>query len=109
MIIVYISLALFIGSIIYLAFFAFKTFKGSKPTIENVTETVTRIQAKTDQIKSETDQLAMTQQEITEDVQYKKESVQYTVDAAKEIPEPFKNIWFSIKGDKWKLRNRSDA
>jgi uncharacterized protein YoxC len=108
-IIVYISLALFIGSIIYLAFCAFKTFKDSKPTIENVTETVTRIQAKTDQIKSETDQLAMTQQEITEDVQYKKEAVQYTVDVAKEIPEPFKNIWFSIKGDKWKLRNRSDA
>lgn len=72
MIIVYISLALFIGSIIYLAFFAFKTFKDSKPTIENVTQTVTRIQAKTDQIKSETDQLAMTQQEITEDVEYKK-------------------------------------
>ncbi|WHY56464.1 DUF948 domain-containing protein [Peribacillus simplex] len=109
MIIVYISLALFIGSIIYLAFFAFKTFKDSKPTIDNVTETVTRIQAKTDQIKSETDQLAMTQQEISEDVQYKKEAVQYTVDAAKEIPEPFKNIWFSIKGDKWKHRNRSDA
>ncbi|MEY8734949.1 DUF948 domain-containing protein [Peribacillus frigoritolerans] len=109
MIIVYISLALFIGSIIYLALFAFKTFKDSKPTIENVTQTVTRIQAKTDQIKSETDQLAMTQQGITEDVEYKKEAVQYTVKAAKEIPEPFKNIWFSIKGDKWKLRNRSDA
>lgn len=72
MIIVYISLALFIGSIIYLAFFAFKTFKDTKPTIENVNQTVTRIQAKTDQIKSETDQLAMTQQEITEDVEYKK-------------------------------------
>ncbi|MGE7761705.1 DUF948 domain-containing protein [Peribacillus sp. NPDC097895] len=109
MIIVYISLALFIGSIIYLAFFAFKTFKESKPTIENVTETVTRIQAKTNQIKSETDQLAMTQHGITEDVQYKKEAVQYTVDAAKQTPEPFKHIWFSIKGDKLKLRNRSDA
>lgn len=107
MVIVYISLALFIGSIIYLAFFAFKTFKDSKPTIDNVTETVTRIQAKTEQIKSETDQLAMTQQGITEDVQYKKEAVQYTVDAAKQTPEPFKNIWFSIKGDKWKLRNRA--
>ncbi|MFJ7510542.1 DUF948 domain-containing protein [Peribacillus simplex] len=109
MVIVYISLALFIGSIIYLAFFAFKTFKDSKPTIDNVKETVTRIQAKTDQIKSETDQLAMTQHEITEDVQYKKEAVQYTVDSAKEMPEPFKNIWFSIIGDKWKLRNRSDS
>ncbi|MDM5210337.1 DUF948 domain-containing protein [Peribacillus sp. NJ4] len=107
MVIVYISLALFIGSIIYLAFFAFKTFKDSKPTIDNVTETVTRIQAKTEQIKSNTDQLAMTQQGITEDVQYKKEAVQYTVDAAKQTPEPFKNIWFSIKGDKWKLRNRA--
>ncbi|MFP3510903.1 hypothetical protein SB775_14815 [Peribacillus sp. SIMBA_075] len=51
----------------------------------------------------------MTQQEITEDVQYKKEAVQYTVDAAKKTPEPFKNIWFTIKGDKWKLRNKSDA
>ncbi|MGE7183828.1 DUF948 domain-containing protein [Peribacillus sp. NPDC006672] len=109
MVIVYISLALFIGSIIYFAFFAFKTFKESKPTIESVAETVSRIQAKTDQIKSETDQLAMTQLEITEDVQYKKEAVLYTVDAAKKTPEPFKNIWFSIKGDKWKLRNKSDA
>lgn len=74
-----------------------------------MTETVSRIQAKTDQIKSETDQLAMTQQEITEDVQYKKVAVQYTIGAAKKTPEPFKNIWFTIKGDKWKLRNKSDA
>lgn len=109
MIIVYISLALFIGSIIYLAFFAFKTFKDSKPTIDNVTETVTRIQAKTDQIKSETDHLAETQQDITEDVQYKKEAVQYTVNAAKQTPEPFKNIWHTIKGEKRTFTSRRNG
>ncbi|MFJ7676618.1 DUF948 domain-containing protein [Peribacillus sp. NPDC097206] len=109
MIIVYISLALFIGSIIYLAFFAFKTFKDSKPTIDNVNETVARMQAKTDQIKSETDHLAETQQEITEDVQYKKEAVQYTVDAAKQTPQPFKNIWHTIKGEKRTMTSRRNG
>ncbi|KON67051.1 hypothetical protein AKG34_24055 [Peribacillus butanolivorans] len=109
MLIVYISLALFIGAIFYLVFFALKTYKDTKPAIENVTETVARIQAKTDQIKSETDQLALRQQEITEDVQYKKEAVQYTVDAAKQMPEPFKNIWLTIKGEKWNLRSRRNG
>lgn len=94
MIIVYISLALFIGSIIYLAFFAFKTFKDSKPTIENVTETVTRIQAKTDQIKSETDQLAMTQQEINEDVQYKKRPYNIRLMRLKKSLNPLKIFGF---------------
>ena len=109
MIIVWISLAVFVLSLIYLGVYAFKTFKNSKPAIENVTGTVARLQAEADQIKSETDHLTEVQQGITKDVQYKKESVQYTVDAAKQTPKPFKEIWLTIKGEKWKVRSRQNG
>lgn len=100
MIIVYLSLALIAGSLIYLAIYAVKTFKDTKPVMNRITKTTAMIQAKTDQIKSETDKLAMTQQEITADVQYKKETVRGTVDAVKQTPKPFKELWQSVKGTK---------
>lgn len=109
MIIVWISLGVFVLSLIYLGFFTFKTFKDSKPAIDNVTGTVARLQAEADQIKSETDHLTEVQQGITKDVQYKKEAVQYTVDAAKKTPEPFKDIWLTIKGEKWKVKSRQNG
>ncbi|CAH0344705.1 DUF948 domain-containing protein [Bacillus sp. CECT 9360] len=100
MIIVYLSIALIAGSLIYLAFYAVKTFKDTKPVMNRITKTTAMIQAKTDQIKSETDKLTMTQQEITADVQYKKDTVQGTIQAIKFAPTPFKELWMTVMGNK---------
>jgi uncharacterized protein YoxC len=100
MIIVYASIILVAGSLIYLAISAVKTYKDTKPALASLSETAGRMQAKTQLIKTETDKLTETQQEIAEDMEYKKEVVQYTMDSAKASPESFKQIWKAVKGKK---------
>jgi uncharacterized protein YoxC len=100
MIIVYLSIALVIGAIIYLSIYAVKTFKDTKPVMNRITETTARIQAKSEQITMETDKLSVTQQGIASDVQFKKNAVQETIDTVKETPQRFKQLWDTIKGKK---------
>lgn len=100
MIIVYLSIALVVGSLIYLTFSAVKTFKDTKPVMNRITKTSAMIQAKTEQVKTETDKLALTQMEITSDVQYKKNAVQGTIDTMKETQQRFKEVWQTLKGEK---------
>lgn len=100
MIIVYLSIALAVGSLIYLAFSAVKTFKDTKPVMNRITKTTAMIQAKTEQVKTETDKLTLTQQEITSDVQYKKDAVQGTIETVKQTPQRFKEVWQALKGEK---------
>ncbi|WP_110928558.1 DUF948 domain-containing protein [Bacillus massiliglaciei] len=109
MIIVYASLAVIVGSLLYLGFIGFKTYKETKPSIDSAKETVQRMQAKAEQITDETDQLTKNQQEITEDIQVKKEKVQITIDAAKNAPKGFKDIWLAVKGEKYKKKIRREA
>lgn len=100
MIIVYLSIALVVGSLIYLTFSAVKTFKVTKPVMNRITKTTAMIQAKTEQVKTETDKLTLTQQEITSDVQYKKDTVQGTIESVKRTPQRFKEVWLALKGEK---------
>ncbi|PLT33957.1 DUF948 domain-containing protein [Bacillus sp. V5-8f] len=100
MIIVYLSIAVVVGSLIYLAISAVKTFKDTKPVMDRITRTTAMIQAKTEQVKTETDKLALTQKEITSDVQYKKEAIQQTISNAKQTPKAFTDVWHSLKGRK---------
>lgn len=92
MVIVYISLAVIVGSLGYLGFVAFKTFKEAKPSIENLQETAARMQIKTDAIKKETDKLAANQQHIMTDIEYKKTAVNSVVSSAKQTPVAFKGL-----------------
>ncbi|MDQ0219700.1 DUF948 domain-containing protein [Peribacillus cavernae] len=109
MIIVYLSIALVVGSLIYLAFYAVKTFKDTKPVMNRITKTTAMIQAKTEQLKSETDKLTVTQQEFTSDVQYKKDAVKGTFETVKQTPKPFKEIWQAVKGRKHSQIKRRHA
>ena len=98
MIIVYLSIAVVIAALVYLAAAAVKTFKDMKPALERMNEISVRIQGKMDLIKEETNQLNAVQKEITEDIEFKKESVQYTVDTVKAVPESCKQIWQAVRG-----------
>ncbi|OCA81556.1 hypothetical protein A8F94_22050 [Bacillus sp. FJAT-27225] len=90
--IVYISIAIFVGAIGFLGYSAFKTLKASKPAIDQLNETVARLQRKVDTIKVETTQLTENQQEIMEDIDYKKEAIQYTTEAGKQTVANVKKL-----------------
>lgn len=95
MIIVWISIAVIVGSILYLGINAFRTFKEAKPTINEIQATVTRIQQQTDSIKYETDLLTEKQQAIMNDVEYKKSAITYPINQAKGIVPTAKRLWNS--------------
>ncbi|WP_180954099.1 DUF948 domain-containing protein [Bacillus sp. M6-12] len=97
MIIVYLSILIVVGSLVYLAISAVKTFKATKPILQDVTDTTARIQAKTDSIMQEKDRLLQNQQQITEDIQQKKDVVMGAVEKAKETPKPLKQFWKEAK------------
>ena len=92
MFIVYISLAVIVGSLGYLGFVAFKTLKAAKPSIDNLQDTAARVQFKTDAIKQETDKLAVNQQLIMTDIEYKKAAVNTVVSSVKQTPVAFKGL-----------------
>lgn len=93
MIIVYLSIGLFVISLIYLGYTAFKTFKDMKPDIKRVQDTTVRIQKKADKIKVEMNQLTQTQREIQTDIEKKKQTVNEIVESAKETPRLLKQVW----------------
>ncbi|RFU70064.1 DUF948 domain-containing protein [Peribacillus saganii] len=97
MVIVYLSVLIVVGSLVYLAISAVRTFKATKPILQDVTDTTARIQAKTDTIMQEKDRLMLNQQQFTEDIQEKKEVVMAVVEKAKETPEPIKQFWKEAK------------
>jgi uncharacterized protein YoxC len=116
MIIVYISIAVIVASLAYLGFVAFKTFKESKPTIESLQETATRVQAKTDAIKEETDLLTFKQQKLMTDFEKKKKAVNTVVFSVKQTPVVFKNALVAkpvaalerqYKARQWKRKHRN--
>ncbi|WP_210363982.1 DUF948 domain-containing protein [Bacillus sp. REN3] len=90
MIIVYISLAVIAASLVYLGFTLFKTFKETKPAIEKMQESATRVQAKTNAIKQETDRLTTNQQQLLSDFEEKKTAVNTLVFSVKQTPAIFK-------------------
>ena len=100
MIIVWISVAIIVGSLIYLGISSFQTFKDTKPTITEIQASVTRIQQQTDTIKHETNRLTETQQAIMNDVEYKKSAINYPVNQAKNILPSAKKLWESTPAAK---------
>ena len=100
MIIVWVSIAIIVGSLVYLGISAFQTFKDTKPTITEIQATVTRIQQQTDTIKQETNRLTATQQAIMSDMEYKKSAVNYPINQAKRILPSAKKLWESTPAAK---------
>ncbi|MFS0636446.1 DUF948 domain-containing protein [Mesobacillus foraminis] len=118
MIIVYLSLAVIIGSLAYLGFAVFKTIKASKPAMDSLNETAQRMQVKADTIKTETDKLKDNQQEIMADIEDKKKAVNSAVFAVKQTPVMFKQLAKTKpvaalerrrKGRLWKMAHQNRA
>ncbi|NHM32687.1 DUF948 domain-containing protein [Neobacillus terrae] len=91
--IVYLSLIVIVASLAYLGWFAFKTLKAAKPTINALNHTVARVQQKTDRIKDETDKLTLNQQELMADINFKKEAVNSVVGEAKQTAFSVKKLF----------------
>ncbi|WP_052948821.1 DUF948 domain-containing protein [Mesobacillus campisalis] len=114
MIIVYLSLALFIGSVAYLGYSVFKTFKDAKPAINTLNEMTGRFQVKADTLKTETDKLKTSQEELMKDIEGKKKAIQSAVFAVKQTPvmfqqllkvKPVAKLEMKRKARRWNLRH----
>ncbi|RSK56455.1 DUF948 domain-containing protein [Bacillus canaveralius] len=118
MIIVYLSIALVVGSLIYLGYSAFTTLKEAKPAINNLSQSATRVQQQTESIRTEKDELTANQQQLIADIQQKKAAVNSAIKAVKETTQSFKKL-VKIKPIahlqrkdreqllKWEIRKRS--
>lgn len=92
MIIVYLSLALFIGSVAYLGYAAYKTFKEAKPAMNTLNEMAGRLQVRADTLKTETEKLKNSQEELMNDIEGKKKAIQSALFAVKQTPVMFKQL-----------------
>lgn len=93
MIIVWISVALIIASLVFLGITAVRTMKEAKPVVTKMNATITRIKQQTDTIKMQTDHLTATQARMSEDMEYKKNAINYPVNEAKQIVPRLKTLW----------------
>jgi uncharacterized protein YoxC len=109
MVIVYISIAIVVLSIIYLGYIAVKNMKETKKSLTALSETAARFQEKVDQINDETTKLTTTTASISEGIQTKKETVQGVIQTAKSSPEPFKKLVSSIKNTPNPQRETRDS
>ncbi|QHA90562.1 DUF948 domain-containing protein [Bacillus sp. N1-1] len=109
MVIVYISIAIVVLSIIYLGYIAVKNMKETKKSLTALSETAARFQDKVDRINDETSKLTTTTASISEGIQTKKETVQGVIQTAKSSPEPFKKLVSSIKNTPNPQRETRDS
>ncbi|MGB8002081.1 MAG: DUF948 domain-containing protein [Anaerobacillus sp.] len=109
MIIVYISIAIVVLSLIYLGYIAVQNSKETKKSLNNLSETAARFQEKVDKINNETTQLTETTSSISASIQTKKESVEGLIKEAKASPQPFKELLSSIKNTPNPQRETSNS
>ncbi|MGA9289497.1 MAG: DUF948 domain-containing protein [Anaerobacillus sp.] len=109
MVIVYISIAIVVLSLIYLGYIAVQNSKETKKSLNNLSETAARFQEKVDKINNETTQLTETTTSISASIQTKKESVEGVIKEAKASPEPFKKLLSSIKNTPNPQRETSNS
>ncbi|MCI2254959.1 hypothetical protein L2D08_11340 [Domibacillus sp. PGB-M46] len=102
----WISLAIFVAALIYLAVSAVRAFKSIKPKVDHLKAAQQRIQTETDKIKGETDELKVHQEHIMADVDHAKQAVTLTVNEAKQIPQ---NAKFFAKTAADPIKNKKTA
>ncbi|WP_046176044.1 DUF948 domain-containing protein [Domibacillus indicus] len=83
----WLSLAVFVAALIFLAISAVKAFKSMKPKIDHLKAVQQRIQKETDKIKGETDELNVHKEHIMADVDHAKQAVTLTVNETKQLPQ----------------------
>ena len=104
----WISLAIVVAALIFLAISAVKTFKSIKPKMDHLKTVQRRIQTDTNNIKSETDELNVHKEHIMADVDHAKQAVTLTVNETKQLPQ---NAKFLVKTavDSTKQKKRAKA
>jgi uncharacterized protein YoxC len=88
----WISLAVVIGALVFLAISAFRTYKSMKPKIDQLQATSGRMQKQSEGIQVETEALKEHQQQIMSDIEGKKMAVMFTVEEAKQTPLAVKQL-----------------
>ncbi|MCA1062843.1 DUF948 domain-containing protein [Rossellomorea sp. AcN35-11] len=95
--VVYASIALMVIALVMLGTALMKTVKTTRPVINEMNQTVGRIQAGMDKMTAEANQLQETQGEIQEDIENKKTTINHAVEEAKRTPEVLKGFIYSMK------------
>lgn len=92
MIIVWLSIALAVVALIYLAISGLLTYKAMKPAQRSMADTAADLQRKMDGITKETDHLMQYAENMKQDVQMKKQTVQDVILDAKSGVEEVKSL-----------------
>lgn len=93
MMIVYISLALALLALIYLAVSAWRTFKALKPSLKSLSKTTADLQTKMEGITKETAQMQQHAANIQHDVQTRKQTIQDVILNVKWSFADLKTLW----------------
>ncbi|MBU2661339.1 hypothetical protein BHT94_19550 [Bacillus licheniformis] len=93
MVIVYISLAVLVISIIFLGFNVIQNKKKIDPALKELTSVTQAMQKQVEGLKTEAQLLTQKQKKIQQDVQMKKNAFQQTAAEVKEVPQAVKEVW----------------
>lgn len=93
MIIVYLSIALAIASLIYLGVSAVRTFKAIQPTVKDLSGTAANMQKQMEGVQKEIAHLMETRDAFLEEIEDKKKLSGRIVSGAKESLETLKSLW----------------
>jgi uncharacterized protein YoxC len=94
--ILYASLILFIGVLIYLDRVAVKTYRSARPKVEHIQGTIKRVKEQTDLIKAEAIKLSENQRQMLEELEHTRKSLETAVTTAKQTPETLKELFSTI-------------
>lgn len=93
MIIVYLSIALAVLALMYLALSAFQTLKAIRPTMKQMSDTAAGLRKKMEGIKKETDHLKKKADVFQHDFKEKKLVIDDTITNIKWSGEEMKSLW----------------
>jgi uncharacterized protein YoxC len=94
--ILYASLILFIGVLIFLDRVAVKTYRSARPKVEHIQGTIKRMQEQTDLIKTEAIKLSEYQRQMLEKIEDTRNSLETAATAAKQTPEMVKEFFSAL-------------
>lgn len=94
--ILYASLILFIGVLIFLDRVAVKTYRSARPKVEHIQGTIKRVKAQTELIKAEAIKLSENQRQMLEELEQIKKSLETAAASAKQTPEALKELFSAV-------------
>lgn len=87
MVVIYISIAVIVGALVYLGIYAIKLMKESRQTMENVNRTTQLMQAEMNDVTNQTTLLNEKTEYLKYDIYNKKQSIKSVGHSAKELKD----------------------